>query len=82
MFVSSENDLLLEFWDSQFAVYSIVNGRTNRIFEEKNNFFQVNTPAYFSPNFRFFLAFEDKFMLNIDKLVLWQIKGFEKPVLV
>lgn len=79
MFVSSVNDLLIEFWDGWLAVYYIISGKTNKIFEEKNNFFQVTSPAYFSPDFRTFLAFEDTFSLNTNKLIVWQIVGNEKP---
>lgn len=81
LYVSSENDLLIEFWDGLIAVYAILNGKTARIMEEKNNFHRIDTPAYFSPNFRTFLAFEDQYMLNINKLIVWQIIGNEKPQL-
>jgi hypothetical protein len=79
LYVSSANDLLIEFWDGLLAVYSIAFGKTNRIFEEKNNFFQVDSPAYFSPDFRTYVAFEDTYSLNTNKLIVWQITGNEKP---
>lgn len=80
LFVNNDNTILLEFWEGHLAIYSIKNGITHRIMEDRNTFTQIKSPIYFSPDFRAYLAYECiQYKLNLNKVILWQIKGFDKP---
>lgn len=48
--------------------------------QERNSFYTVQSPAYFSQDFRAYLQYEvNQYRFNETRLCLWHISDYNKP---